>query len=76
MKDRKHVHCADCHYAVINKKTSVYTQKKRELKWAAISCACTNSEYHLATLNLSPNGVRQDFISWDGCKYGKRRDVV
>ena len=76
MKGPNHVHCAKCCYAVINEKASAYTQKKRELKWAAIQCACTYSEFHLALLNVSPNGDRLDFISWEGCKSGVRRKAV
>ena len=76
MKDRKHVRCAECRYAMFNEKASAYTQKKRELKWAAIQCTCTYSEYHKATLNISLNGDRQDFVSWDGCKNGVKREAV
>jgi len=76
MKNPKHVRCAECRYAVVNETISEYPQKKRKLKWVDIQCACTYSEYHRSTLNVSPNGNSQNFVSWGGCKHGKKRDAV
>ena len=47
---------------------------KQILKWAAIQCACADSEYHRSLLNVTTDGSQLDFISWSGCEYGERRD--
>ena len=73
MNKPKHIRCAECRYAMIDKRTSVYIQKKQVLKWVGIQCACPDSEYHLALLNVTPNGNRLDFVSWGGCVHGERR---
>ena len=44
------------------------------LKWAAIECGCSCSEYHKALLNVTPGGDRQTRITWNGCPCGERRD--
>ena len=43
---------------------------KQKLKWAAIECGCPESEYHKALLNVTPNGEKQDYITWSGCEEG------
>ena len=103
----KHIQCAGCRYATVDKNASEYTRKrckdceldsgctcgkkeckcgegcglkgtdaicpKQELKWAAYQCGCSDSEYHKALLNVTPNGDKQECISWSGCEYGERR---
>jgi hypothetical protein len=73
---KKHVRCVECRYAVINKKASLYIPKSREIKWKAIQCVCSNSEYHRATLTLSANGDMQNYISCGGCRHGVKRGAV
>jgi hypothetical protein len=46
---------------------------KQTLRWAAIECSNSRSEYHKALLNVSVNGDRQDRVSWSGCEHGERR---
>jgi hypothetical protein len=43
------------------------------LVWAAIECANPDSEYHKALLNVTPNGDKQNCVTWCGCSEGERR---
>ena len=90
----KHIRCAECLFAEIDHKASVYSQKrcgkcekrytckirstdgiceKQTLKWAAIQCVCSDSDYHRALLNVTPHGGMQEEITWHGCKHGVGR---
>ena len=46
---------------------------KQILKWAAYECGCSESEYYKALLNVTPNGDKQERITWTGCEDGERR---
>jgi len=43
---------------------------RQTLKWAAIQCVCSASEYYRALLNVTVQGDKQHFISWGGCEDG------
>jgi hypothetical protein len=47
--------------------------EEQTLLWAAIQCVCTDSEYHRALLNVTPDGDMQGAITWSGCEFGERR---
>ena len=47
---------------------------KQTLKWAAIECGCSDSEYYRALLNITLSGEPQDHVTWSGCAFGERRD--
>jgi len=47
---------------------------KQTLKWAAIECGCSDSEYYKALLNVTPGGDKQDRITWSGCPCGECGD--
>ena len=49
---------------------------RQELRWAAIQCACSDSDYHRALLNVTKGGDQQEHISWIGCEYGERGCVL
>ena len=46
---------------------------KQKLKWAAIQCGCSNSDYYRALLNITPGGDKQEQLCWSGCEDGERR---
>jgi hypothetical protein len=53
--------------------------EKQTIKWAAIQCDCTYSEYHMALLKITSNGDRLKGIAWQGCESGvlaERRGIV
>ena len=43
---------------------------KQRLVWKAIQCANSDSEYHRSLLNVTPNGDKQQCITWVGCEEG------
>ena len=45
---------------------------KQTLKWAAIQCTCSASDYYRALLNINTNGDMLNRIVWSGCPHGER----
>jgi hypothetical protein len=64
-KSQKHKQTCDRRYDIVC--------GEQTLKWKAIECANPDSEYHKALLNVSPNGDRQERVTWCGCGEGVGR---
>ena len=46
---------------------------QQTLTWAAVQCINPDSEYHRCLLNITPNGDKQQRVTWSGCPLGERR---
>ena len=47
--------------------------EEQHLKWAAMECGNSDSEFYKALLNVTPGGDTQARITWSGCACGERR---
>lgn len=62
----KRIRCISCRFAREDQAAS-------DRHWTAYECGNSHSEYHKSLLNVTPNGEKQERISWSGCSFGERR---
>jgi len=50
-------------------------QNASDKNWTAYECGNPDSPYHKSLLNATPNGDKQNHVSWNRCEQGERRSA-
>ena len=60
-----YIKCEECRFARPDEDSS-------SRLWTAYECGNVDSEFYKCLLNVSPQGNKQDRITWRGCELGRR----
>ena len=59
-----YIKCAKCRFAQPDRSASYG-------KWIAYECSNPKSNYYKSLLNITRDGAKLPYISWNGCAYGE-----